>query len=279
VAGTVADTAGDVAGTVADTASGVARQVVDTTGNVVGQVVETTGDAAEYVSDTVTDLFPTVMREVRERPLTAFGLAVAAGMFLQPTLAPSVTSVTRSVTAPVRDLGSGLAEILTLPEPEEVERIRQALVPATVERARQFTTREMREYLESNLEPVVGQTSLRAGVVAAMSERAESIVDDRLPGFLETTLSGTRGLVALALAGAILQARNQVQQGHGATISNIKTELAQSLTQSAREELERHFPAFREHYKSEASSTRRCPNCGSEVASSSRFCPSCGREQ
>jgi hypothetical protein len=199
-------------------------------------------------------------------------------MFLQPTLAPYVGSVSRSVTTPMRDLGSGLAEVLTLPEPDEAGRIRQALVPATVERAKQFTTREMRDYLESNLEGVLGQTSLRAGVVAAMSERAEGFVEDRLPSLLERSLSGTRGLLVLALAGAVLQARSQVRQGQGATVSNIKNELAQSLTQTAREELERHFPAFRENYQPNSTTTGRCPNCGAEVAQNSRFCPSCGRQ-
>lgn len=278
MAGTVAAKAGDAAESVVDTAGNVASTVADTATGVARQVVETTGDAAEYVSETVTDVFPTITREVRERPLTAAILAVGAGMLLQPTLQPYVARINRSVTTPVRDLGSGLAEMLELPEPDEADQIRQALVPAAVERAKQFTTHEMRDYLETNLENVVGQTSLRAGVVAAMSERAEGFVENRLPTFLENNLTGTRGLLALALTGAVLKARSQVQQGQGATISNIKTELSQSLTQSAREELERHFPAFREQYQSDGNTSRHCPNCGSAVAKNAHFCSGCGRE-
>lgn len=289
-AGAVYDTAADAAGAVVDTATGAARQVadtagdaasyvVDTAGDAVSYVADTAGDAATYVADTVTNLPDALSREFRERPLMALGATIAAGMLLQPVLSPSVSRVTEGVRGALGPIGSGITEMLTLPEQPEAQRITETLVPATVERARQFTGHGLRGYLDESLTSVVGQSSLRAGVVAAATEKAEALVDRTLPGFLERNLSGTRGLVLLALAGAALKAGNEAQQGQGQTLTNIRTNLANSLVQTSRDQLTRYFPEFRQQYESTAGqSERRCSNCNKEVPANAQFCPSCGKQ-
>ena len=288
-AGAVVDTAADAAGSVVDTATGAARQVADTAGDAASYVADTAGDAASYVADTagdaagyvadtVTNLPDVINREVMERPLTALGVAIAAGMLLQPVLLPSVSRVTEGVRGVLGPIGTGISEVLTLPEQPEAQRITETLVPATVNRAREFTGHGLRDYLDESLTSVVGQSSLRAGVVAAATEKAEALVDRRLPDFLERNLSGTRGLVLLALAGAALKAGNEAQQGQGQTLTNIRTNLASSLVQTSRDQLTRYFPEFREQYESTASqSERRCSNCNKEVPANAQFCPSCGK--
>ncbi len=283
-----ADATGDAAGSVVDTATGAARQVADTAGDAATYVADTAGDAATYVADTagdaatyvadtVTNLPGAVNREVQERPLMALGAAIAAGMLLQPTLLPSVSRVSEEVRGALGPIGSGISEVFTLPEQPEARRITETLVPAAVERAREFTGHGLRDYLDESLTSVVGQSSLRAGVVAAATEKAEALVDRRLPDFLERNLSGTRGLVLLALAGAALQASNEAQQGQGQTLTNIRANLANSLVQTSRAQLTRYFPEFRQQYESTASqSDRRCPNCNKEVPANAQFCPSCG---
>ncbi len=249
----VVDTTKDTAGAVVDTATDVAQRVASTTGDVANQVVATTREAAGQVAQRATGLRTTTTQQLQQRPLTALGVAIATGMLLQPTLAPRVSQVTQSVRGPASTLGSGLSETFALPEPEEVERIKAALVPATVERARQFTSRDLRAYLDTSLESVVGATSLRGGIVAAATEQAENLVNNRLPDVLSRNLSGTPGLLALAIAGEVLKARSQAQQGQGQTLSNIKTDLAQSIAQTSREQLLRYFPEFREQYESSTS--------------------------
>ncbi len=274
----VVDTTKDTAGAAVETATDVAKQVASTTGDVAHQVVATTRDAAGQVSQRATDLRTTATQQVQQRPLTAMGVAVATGLFLQPTLAPRVSQVLQSVRGPASAVGSGLSETFSLPEQEEVERIKAALVPATVERARQFASRDLREYLDKGLEGIVGPTSLRGGIVAAATEKAEDLVNNRLPDILSGNLSGTRGLLALAVAGEVLKARSEAQQGQGQTLSNIKTDLAQSITQTSRDRLRRYFPEFREQYESSTSGegSKRCSDCGAELPPSARFCPSCG---
>jgi len=299
VAGTAVDTVGDVASsaagvvgdvtsTVVDTAQDVASatgyavgQVADTAGDVAGYVADTAGDAAGYVADTagdvyetVGDLLPTIGRQIQQRPLTALGVAIAAGMWLQPTLAPHVSSVTSDVGGVMRTAGGAMS----LPEPLEVQRIRTALVPATLERAKHLTTHQLRDYLEQSLEGVMGQTSLRAGVVAAITEKAETLVENRLPGVLNN-LQGTSSLVALGLAGALLQAYDQAKQGQGSTVEIAKNGFSQSILQTARDQLLRYFPEFREQFQAAGEGGRRCSNCGSEVAANARFCATCGMQQ
>jgi len=272
VAGAVADKTADVAGAVADTTVSVARQVADTTGDALHQVNETAGDVIEYAGD----FYSNLSRQVQERPLTALSVAIGAGMLLQPTLRPHIQAFTQDIGSPVRTAGSGIGSLVSLPEQDELSTIRGKLVPATVERAKQFTNRELRDYLDTSLSGVVGQTSLRAGVVAAATEKAEELVSSRLSGTLERILSGTPGLLAIALTGAFLQARNQAQQGQGQTLTNIKNDVARSLTQTANDQLMRYFPAFRTASESPSSGAQRCTNCGTELTPGARFCPSCG---
>jgi len=282
---TTVDAASAVAGTAVDAASAVADATVDVAqraGNVAvdaaGYVVDTASDAAGYVAETVTDLWPTITRQVQQRPLATLGVAMVAGSLLQPTLAPHVQAVTSDVRDLWNTVSGTVGDLTNLPEPPEVQRIKDAIVPATVDRTRQMINRDAREYLDSSLEGIIGQTSLRAGVIAAVTDRAEDLVSARLPTFLNG-LGGTTGLLLLGLTGAILEARNQAQQGQGHTISNVRTALSQSIVQNAQEQLSRFFPEFRDQLQSQASSnaTQDCPNCGAQIAPNSRFCPNCGR--
>ncbi len=274
-ASTVRDTAVDAASTVADTAVDVAQRAGSLVAGAADQVVDTAGSAAGQVAETVGDLWPAITRQVQDRPLTSLGVAIGAGMLLQPTLAPHV----RALTGDVRDLwgtvSGGVGELAALPEPPEVQRIKEAVVPATVNRTRQFIGQDVRQYLDRSLEGVVGQSSLRAGVVAAITERAEDLVGRRAPNLLNG-LSGTLGLLVLGLAGAVLEARNQAQQGQGQTMTNVRTQLSQSIVQNAQEQLSRYFPEFRQQLESQSSGPQQCSNCGTQIAPNTRFCPSCG---
>jgi len=283
----VADTTRDVAETVVDTTTDVARQVADRTGDAVNQAVETAGTAVAQVSERVDNLGDTLSQQIQQRPLTALGVAIAAGMFLQPTLTPHVSNLTQSIRRPVSSLGNAIALDVSAAQQDELDRIRRAFVPATVERARQYTSRDLRESLDRSLEGIVGQSSLRAGVVAAVTERAEGLVENRLPGVLERNLQGTGGLLALALTAAVLRARDQARQGQGQTFNVLETNLVQSLTETAREQLQRYFPEFRQQYEAAANDgpgqqaqaiaeVRNCSNCGAELPATARFCPSCG---
>lgn len=248
VARGVAGTTADVARGVADTTVDVARGVANTTADVVNQVGDTAGAVTNQLQETTSNLYSTLSYEIQERPLAALSLAVAAGMLLRPTLMPYVSSVTESTRRTVSRLGDSIGEVVALPEPDESARIKQTLVPATVEQAKQFTSRELREYLDRSLENVVGQTSLRAGVVAAITEKAEGLAEHRLPSVLERSLQGARGPILIALAGAILKARDQAQRGEGQTLQNVKTDLSQALMESSKEQLLKYFPTFREQY-------------------------------
>ncbi len=263
VAQTVGETASGAVAAIADTTATVAGQAVNTTSQVAGQVAETTGSVASTVSEQVSglasslsggvgNLGTSVNQQVQQRPLTVLSAAVVTGAALQPTLAPQVSKVTQAVRTQASNLGSTISTSGALPNQQEVDHIRQALVPATVQRAKQFTTRELRDYLEQNLEGVLGQTSLRAGVVAAITEKGEEFAESRLPSVLDRSLSGTRGLLVAALLAQVLKARSQAQQGQGQTMSNITTGLTESVTQSSTEELKRHFPEFRQQYESQA---------------------------
>ncbi len=277
VADTVIDTTRDTAGAVVGTTTRAARRVAETTGDVVDEIVDTAGQAVDQVSETVGGIMPALRGQFEERPLATMGVTIATGMLLQPTLAPYIGSATTSVRNSLRTVVGDISDTFALPEQPEVNHLKATLVPATVERAKQFTNRELREYLDQSLETVVGQTSLRAGLVAAATERAEGLVDTRLADLLNRNLNGTRGLLALALVGGILRARGELQQGQGATLSAVKTNLAQSLTQSARDQLLQYFPEFRQQYQSAPNTdTKRCSNCNATMPAGARFCPTCG---
>lgn len=296
-ASNVAGAVGDAAQNVGQTAAGVAASAVDTTidaaasvtntavdaaqsagsfvANAADQVVDSAGYAAGQVSETVSDIWPAITRQVQERPLATMGLAIAAGMLLQPTLMPHISAVSSDVRDLWRTASGAVGEVLSLPDQPEVQRIKEAIVPATVVRGQQFISRDMRDYLESSLEGVVGQASLRAGVVAAVTEQAEKLANNRLPNLLNG-ISGTPALIVLGLTGAVLEARNQAQQGQGQTITNVRTALAQSIVQNAQEQLSRYFPEFRMELQSQESAAQRCSNCNAELAPGTRFCPNCG---
>lgn len=264
-----ASTVAGAASTVADTATSTAQQVASTTTDAAQSVAQTATDAAQQVAQTATqtassvttsasqgvgNIGTTVTQQVHQRPLAALGLAVGAGALAQPVLAPQVSAVTQGISTQVGRLTQSLSAATpdggsSSPHMQEIERISQALVPATVDRARQFVSRDLRELLDSNLEAYVSQASLRAGIVGSITERAEQLADSRLPTVLGSTLSGTRGLILASLAAAILRARNEVQQGQGQLGSNMTSNFVQSLTQSATEQLSRHFPEFRERYQ------------------------------
>ncbi len=256
VATTVADTATSTASRVADIASEVGTTVSDTTVSVASRVGETLSNSGEQVVDTVSNLGTTLNRQIQQRPLAVLGVSIGLGALLQPTLEPYVSSLTQRVQTTVDSVGqtvsdttSDIAPALTLPPQDETERIRQALVPATVERAKKLTSRDLRDYLENRLEPVVSQASLRAGIVAAVTDRAGDFVEQRLPSLLNRSLSGTRALVVASILGAVLDAYTKAQQGEGRTTEIVRRDLAQSLTQTSTQQLQRYFPEFREQYQ------------------------------
>ena len=270
------DTTVDAASAVADATVDVAQRAGNVAVDAADYVVDTASSAASQVAETVTDLWPTITRQVQERPLATLAVSTVAGMFLQPMLAPHVKAVTTDVNNLWNTVSGTVGDITNLPEPPEIQRIKTAIVPATVERTRQLITRDGREYLDSSLSGIVGQASLRAGLVAAVTDKAEEFVGNRLPTFLNG-LGGTSGLLLLGLAGAVLQARNQAQQGQGQTITNIRTQLSQSIVQNAQEQLSRFFPEFRDQLQSQQTANQQCPNCGSPITPSMRFCANCGR--
>jgi len=270
------DTTVDAASAVADATVDVAQRAGNMAVDAADYVVDTASSAAGQVAETVSDLWPTITRQVQERPLATLGVATVAGMFLQPMLAPHVKAVTTDVNNLWNTVSGTVGDLTNLPEPVEVQRIKDAIVPATVDRTRQLITREGREYLDSSLSGVIGQASLRAGVVAAVTDKAEEFIGNRLPNFLNG-LGGTSGLLLLGLAGAVLQARNQAQQGQGQTIANVRTQLSQSIVQNAQEQLSRFFPEFRDQLQSQQTANQQCPNCGSPITPSMRFCANCGR--
>jgi hypothetical protein len=279
-AGSAANTVTDAAQTAAQTASTAVQQAASTTADVasdvaqtatdaVQQAASTAGDLASQASQTVTQtasslttnatqgvqtLGASVSQQVQQRPLAALGLAVGAGVLAQPVVAPQVSRITQGVSSQVGRLTQSLSSVASEtsappPNQQEVERINQALVPATVDRARQFASRDLRELLDRNLEGMISQTSLRAGIVGAVTERAEQLAESRLPAVLGNALTGTRGMIITGLVGQVLRARNEAQQGQGPTFAILRTNLAQSLTGSTREQLRRYFPEFREHYE------------------------------
>ncbi len=256
VATTVADTATSTTSRVADIASEVSTTVADTSVSVAGRLGETLSNAGKQVVNTASNLGTTVNQQVQQRPLAVLGASIGLGALLQPTLAPYVGRVTEQVQDAASTIGdsvsglqSNVASALTLPNQEEVERIQQALVPATVERARTLTSRDLRDYLETRLEPIVSQASLRAGIVAAVTDRTSEVVQNRLPSLLNRSLSGTRALVVASILGAVLEAYTKAQQGEGKTTEIVRRDLAGTLTQTSTQQLQRYFPEFREQYQ------------------------------
>lgn len=267
VASTVADTASSVATTVADTATSAASRVADIASEVSTTVADTTvsatnrlgatlSNAGTQVVNTVTNLGTTVNQQVQQRPFTVLGVSIGVGALLQPTLAPyveraseQVQETASSIGDSVSELQSNVASALTLPNQAEVERIQQALVPATVERAKKLTSRDLRDYLETRLEPIVSQASLRAGIVAAVTDRTSDVVQNRLPGLLNSSLKGTRGLIIASILGAVLDAYTKAQQGEGKTTEIVRRDLAETLTETSTQQLQRYFPEFREQYQ------------------------------
>jgi hypothetical protein len=198
----------------------------------------------------------TVNQQVQQRPLTVLGVSVGVGALLQPTLAPTVERVTEQVQNTASSIGDNVSQLqssvssaLTLPNQEDVARIQQALVPATVERAKKLTNRDLRDFLESRLEPIVSQASLRAGIVAAVTDRTSDVVEKRLPSLLNSTLSGTRALVVASILGAVLDAYTKAQQGEGKTTEIVGRNIALTLTETSTQRLQRYFPEFREQYQ------------------------------
>jgi ElaB/YqjD/DUF883 family membrane-anchored ribosome-binding protein len=257
------DTTTDAARSALSTTADVAQSAANTTGQVVGQVADTASDMAGQATDTVSsvtnqvthtiqNLGSVVRRQIQQRPLTALGVATGAGMMLQPALAPQVSDMTEGLKTQAQQLQDSVSDAASsgsAPDQQEMRRISQALVPATVDKAKAFMSRDLRDLLERNLEGVVGQTSLRAGVVAAITEKGEEFVENRLPSLLQNNLQGGRGVALLGAVGAILQARNQARQGEGRTIEIARTNLTRGVTQSSAEQLRRLFPEFRERYE------------------------------
>ena len=276
VAGQAVDTTVDAASAVAGATVDVAQRAGNVAMDAADYVVDTASSAAGQVAETVSDLWPTITRQVQERPLLTLGLSTAAGMFLQPMLVPHVSAVTSDVNNLWNTVSGSVGDLTSLPVPPELQRIKDAIVPATVDRTRQLITRDGREYLDSSLSGIVGQASLRAGLVAAVTDKAEEFVGNRLPSFLNG-LGGTSGLLLLGLAGAVLQARNQAQQGQGQTVANIRTQLSQSIVQNAQEQLSRFFPEFRDQLQTQQTANQQCPNCQAPITPSMRFCANCGR--
>ncbi len=263
---TVSDTASGAASQVAATTTDVAQQVAGTTADVVNRAADTASSAASTVSDQVSsvsssisrsmgDLGGTISYQIQTQPLAALSVATVAGALAQPVLAPQVSKFSQSVGQTATKVQSSLSSTAAASAPNqgEIDRIRQAFVPAAVGRVKQFASRDLRDYLDTNLQPVVGQTSLRAGVVAAVTEKAEAFAESRLPSLLDRTLTGTRGLILTAVLARVLKARNDAQQGQGQTLDLIKNDLAQATTQSSTEQLQRYFPEFRENYQSSQS--------------------------
>jgi len=235
---------------------GAADKASDSTSSASDTASEGMSNATTRLADTARNVGPSVQRQVREHPLAALGVAMGLGALAQPVAAPHVGKAAQSVSDQFGKVGEQVSSSLPMVKPEEVDRIRVAFVPATVERARKLTNREFREYLEKNLESIVTQTSLRAGVVAAVTEKTEEMVDNRLPSMLERNMSGARGMLIATVVAQILKARNESQQGQGSVITLIRTEasdkssqLGETTMQNTTDELQRYFPEFRERYE------------------------------
>jgi hypothetical protein len=134
----------------------------------------------------------------------------------------------------------------TLPNQDEVERLSAALVPATLARARSFTNRDLREYLDARLTDSIPQAAVRAGLIATVTERVDKLVDARLPEMLERNLSGTRALLAMAVLGALLHTRNRNAAVDGHAAGGLVVELVELLTRTSQEQLQQYFPEFKE---------------------------------
>ncbi len=260
IATTAAQTTTDSPQKGADTAGDAASRVTETTGAVATAVSEQVSGAASSVAGGASNLGATVTRRVEQHPLTALGVATVAGAALQPALAPQVSKVTHGVRSQVGKTRSRLPipTSSSVIDEAELARMREAFVPAVSERAKQFAGRDLREYLERRLGSSISNTSLRAGLVASVTERAEGLVENRLPGVLNRNLSGARGLVLLAITGAVLKARAQAKQGEGQALGNIARSVTQgktlksvadSLTQTSCEQLQRYLPEYRERYQ------------------------------
>jgi hypothetical protein len=260
----VGNVASDAAGTVSDIASSAAQRVTSSAKSVVeageaatAVVAETVSDTvqrttarvahtADDVTETIKSLPETLTDQVYQRPLAAVGLAIGAGALLQPTFAPYVHRVTTNVRQTAGSLSANVAPAFVLPNQDEVGRLAAALVPATLTRARNFTNRDLREYLDARLADTIPQAPVRAGLIAAVTERVDQVVDARLPGMLERNLSGTRALLAMALLGALLHTRNRNGTADGKAASGLLAELVELLTRTSQEQLEQYFPEFKE---------------------------------
>lgn len=257
VASSVVDTTTDVAGSVASTTAGATSKVADTATDLASQTTDQLSSAVSTATGAVQNLGGTVNQQIQQRPLTALGLSIGVGMAAQPLVGPQVSKVTQGVRGQASKLTSSLSSTITPPNPEDVEQIRVALVPATVDRARQFARRDLRELLERNLENLVSQTSLRAGMVAAVTERAEDLVDNRLPQFLNTALSGNRGLVVGVITAKVLKARDSATQGLAPSMGSVKVDFPQKLVSTTKDDLQRYFPEFRQHIQATENPTQQ----------------------
>lgn len=266
---TVADTASSAVSSVvgavqsaAQTATGAVQQATSSAGNAVGSSTPSTSGPSVPLTERIAAFFrqlaarvrslrASAMQQVQQRPLASIGVAMGAGAATQPAAAPQVQKVTTAVTTQAAALGTSVTAALQVapPNPQEVDRIRQALVPATVEKVQLFTSRDLRNYLDNGLSGIISQTALRGGVVAAITERAEGLAQNRLPTVLDRSLTGTRGLLLSALIARVLQARNEAQQGQGQTLSNLTKGVSQATLTTTTENLQRFFPEFRERYQ------------------------------
>lgn len=105
-AGSAVDSASSALSTVGGAASNAASQVAESASDAAGQVAQTAGDAASTVSQSVRNLGSAGAEQVRRRPLTAFAVAVGAGMLAQPVLAPQLSKVVQGAGDQVTMLGN-----------------------------------------------------------------------------------------------------------------------------------------------------------------------------
>jgi hypothetical protein len=205
---------------------------------------------------TVRNVGTTINQQVQQRPLTVFGVSLGVGAVLQPMLDAYAGRMTEQVQDTASSIGENVSQVqanvtsaLTPPNQEDIARIQHALVSATLERAKKLANRDLRDFLDRGLEPIVVQASLRAGIVAAVTDRTSDVVENRLPRLLNSTLTGTRTVVVAAMLGAVLDAYTKAQEGEGKTTESVRRNVAETLTQ----QLQRSFPEYREHYQNRES--------------------------
>jgi hypothetical protein len=201
---------------------------------------------------TVRNVGATINQQVQQRPLTVLGVSIGVGAVLQPMLDSYAERVTEQVQETASSIAENVSQVqatvasaLAPPNQEDMARIQHALVSAMLERAKKLANHDLHDVLDRGLEPIVAHASLRAGIVAAVTERTSDVVENRLPRLLTSTLTGTRTVVVAAILGAVLDAYSTAPQGEGKTTGIMRRTITETLTQ----QLQRSFPEFREHYQ------------------------------